>query len=147
MTPTAPKAAVPGATELSDSLACFRRALPIKRGCAAPENQQKPASQVARRVRISAGPLCVGRLTSMSRTTCRRLCELDPWHNHTAVAVDLRAGRVGRRWRSDHRPSVSPHFSLTLPLTSFQFPSTRFQSMRYPPGYESAPTLKRASGS
>jgi hypothetical protein len=37
MTPTATKAAVPGAMELSDSLACFRRALPIKRGWAAPK--------------------------------------------------------------------------------------------------------------
>jgi hypothetical protein len=27
----------------------------------------------------------------MSRTTCRRLCALDPWRNRTAFAADLRA--------------------------------------------------------
>jgi hypothetical protein len=36
-------------------------------------------------------------------------------------------------YRCCRRPSnCSPHFSLILPFASFQFPSTRFQSMEYP---------------
>ena len=40
---------------------------------------------------ISGGAFVRKQVTSMSRTTCRRLCELDPWRNRTALAADLRA--------------------------------------------------------
>ena len=68
--------------------------------------------------------------TSASRTSRRCPCGPDPSQCRSAPGSCLRAGRACRRSTSRSSSVSWPHFSLTLPLTCFQLPSTRFQSMR-----------------